>query len=192
MNPEIEEKKDLNWRNSAREWAKTIVIALLIALPIRFFIAEPFIVNGASMDPTFDSGNFLIIDRLSYRFQEPQRDDVIVFKYPFNQKVYYIKRIIGLPNETIKIQDGKITIVNEENKDGFVLDESFISESRISHDTSTTKLGPNEYFVMGDNRIQSSDSRTWGLLDQNLIVGRPILQLFPFSNISIWPGQINP
>jgi len=90
------EKRSGFW-NGVREWAKVIVIALLIALPIRFFIVEPFVVNGASMDPTFSSGQFLLVDRLTYRFEPPQRGDVIVFEYPNDPSVYYIKRIVGLP-----------------------------------------------------------------------------------------------
>lgn len=174
---------------SAREWVQVIVVALIVALPIRFFIAEPFIVNGASMDPTFSTGQFLIVDRVTYRFEEPNRGDVIVFEYPNNPSVYYIKRIIGLPGETISIKNGKVTIINNKKPEGFELTEPYIETSHISMDTSKETLGPTEYFVMGDNRAQSSDSRVWGPLKRELIVGRPIIRLLPPNAISVFPGQ---
>lgn len=175
------------WQN-VREWIQVIAIALLISLPIRFFIAEPFVVNGASMDPTFSTGQFLIVDRLSYRFEEPARDDVIVFRYPNNPAVYYIKRIIGLPGETVKIVNGEVTIVNAEHPDGFRISQPFVDEAHRSHETVSAVLSPGEYFVMGDNRAQSSDSRIWGALDRGFIVGRPIVRLFPLTALSIFPG----
>jgi signal peptidase I len=176
------------WRN-LREWVQVIVIALVVALPIRFFIAEPFIVNGASMDPTFSTGQFLIVDRVTYRFENPNRGDVIVFEYPNNPSTYYIKRIIGLPGETVSIKNGKVTITNTEHPAGFELTEPYIATSHISADTSKKVLSPTEYFVMGDNRAQSSDSRIWGPLEKHFIVGRPIVRLLPINNISILPGE---
>lgn len=184
----IRENKDTIW-SSIKEWIQVIIIALIIALPIRWYVAEPFIVNGASMDPTFATGQFLVVDRLSYRFESPHRGDVIVFEYPNDPSTYYIKRIIGLPNETVNIVDGTITIINKENPQGLVLDEPYLSPSHISHDNSSKTLGETEYFVMGDNRAQSSDSRFWGPLDKERIIGRPIVRLLPLTKISFWPGQ---
>ncbi len=181
---------------SVKEWIQVIVIALIISLPIRFFIAEPFIVNGASMDPTFSTGQFLIVDRLSYRLGSPQRGDVIVFEYPNNPSIYYIKRIIGLPGETITMKDGNITITKPSdatftaaNPDGLTLSEPYIEANHRSHDTLTTTLDASNYFVMGDNRLQSSDSRAWGDLSKDLIIGKPIIRLLPLPSISIWPGK---
>jgi len=176
------------WRN-VREWIQVIVIALIISLPIRFFIAEPFVVNGASMDPTFATGQFLIVDRLSYRINDPIRGDVTVFKYPNNPSVYYIKRIIGLPGETITIKDGKISIINTEHPEGFTLNESYIDSKHVSYESLITTLKPSQYFVMGDNRSESSDSRIWGPLEENLIIGRPIVRLFPITKVSFLPGE---
>ena len=188
MNPDMSEKKNSGWQ-TFREWLQTIIIALIIALPIRYFIAEPFIVSGASMDPTFASGQFLIVDRLSYRFEEPKRNDVIVFKYPNNPSVYYIKRIIGLPGDTVNVGDGIITITNQANPNSFVLDQSYLASNHLARDTFEVELKPSEYFVMGDNRNQSSDSRIWGALDRKLIVGRPVIRLLPVPVISLWPGE---
>jgi len=170
-----------------REWLQVIVIALVISLPIRFFIAEPFIVNGPSMDPTFSTGQFLIVDRLTYRFNEPQRGDVIIFRYPNNPKVYYIKRIIGLPGEKLTIENGKVNITSSGTST--ILKEPYIAESHLSKESETITLDEKQYFVMGDNRIQSSDSRLWGPLDKKLIIGRPIIRLFPLSSLSIFPGK---
>jgi signal peptidase I len=185
---EPQEEKKSPWR-SVREWVQVIIVALLISLPIRFFVAEPFIVNGASMDPTFSTGQFLIVDRLTYRFETPQRGDVIVFEYPNDPSVYYIKRIIGLPGETVDIKNGTVTIVNADHPTGLLLDEPYISAVHASHDTLHIVLGATEYFVMGDNRAQSSDSRVWGPLDSHFIVGRPIVRLLPLNTISVLPGQ---
>lgn len=182
--------KNALWK-SIREWVQIIVIALIISLPIRFFIAEPFVVNGASMDPTFSTGQFLIVDRLTYRFEQPSRGDVIVFEYPNDPSTYYIKRIIGLPGEEIKINDGKVTIINSANPKGFELTEPYIEPIHAAHDTYDVTLGPTEYFVMGDNRAQSSDSRVWGPLDKHFIVGRPVVRLLPVTQAAVLPGEYN-
>lgn len=172
-----------------KEWAKIIVIALLISMPIRFFIAEPFVVNGASMDPTFSTGQFLIVDRLTYKMSQPTRGDVIVFEYPNNPSVYYIKRIVGLPGETVRIKDGVVSIENKDFPKGFTLDEPYVERSHKSYENMITTLGDSEYFVMGDNRNQSSDSRAWGSLEYKFIVGKPLLRLLPVNSLSITPGQ---
>lgn len=184
MYPSGEQRASRFWK-SVRDWAKTIIIALIIALPIRYFIAEPFIVSGASMDPTFASGQFLIVDRLTYRFEPPKRGDIIIFEYPNNPEVYYIKRVIGLPGETLRLENG-IVLINEKP-----LDEKYIAPVHISMDTmAPITLGETEYFVMGDNRAQSSDSRFWGPLESKFIVGRPALRLLPLGKLSVFPGEV--
>lgn len=186
---EPREKKSGFWR-SLGEWIQVIVIALVIALPIRWLVAEPFIVNGASMDPTFSTGQFLIVDRLTYRFEQPQRGDVIVFEYPNDPSIYYIKRIVSLPGETFSITNGKITIVNSANPKGFILDDAYVAAGHASReDVATTTLDATHYFVMGDNRSQSSDSRVWGPLDKHFIIGRPIVRLLPITALSFLPGE---
>jgi signal peptidase I len=175
--------------HTIREWVQVIVIALIISLPVRFFIAEPFVVNGASMDPTFSTGQFLIVDRLTYRFEAPKRGDVVVFEYPNNPSVYYIKRIIGLPGESLSIKNGNVTITNKEHPQGLALNESYIESIHTSHDSLSVSLSPTEYFVMGDNRAQSSDSRVWGPLENHFIIGRPIVRLFPVNTIGVLPGE---
>lgn len=170
------------------EWIKVIVMALIISLPIRFFIAEPFIVKGASMDPTFATGQFLIVDRLTYRLEEPNRGDVVVFQYPNNPKTYYIKRIIGLPGEKLTFNNGIISI-KQSSTTSFTLNEPYIEKIHRSYENLEVSLGPTEYFVMGDNRAESSDSRSWGPLDRHFITGRPIIRLLPINKLSVLPGE---
>jgi signal peptidase I len=170
------------------ELIRFAIIVLIVAIGLRVFVAQPFIVSGASMIPTFTDRNYLIVDELTYRFKEPARGDVIVFHPPGQERgVYYIKRIIGLPKETIKISNGKVTIVNSEHPDGLTLNEPYLEN--LSYETTTDRtLGDNEYFVMGDNRPASSDSRSWGTLPKQNIVGRAFLRLMPLKNISVLPG----
>lgn len=174
------------------EWAFIIIIALVIAIPIRFFIAEPFVVDGSSMSPTFETGQFLIIDRLTFDFRKPKRDEVIVFKYPNNTKLYFIKRIIGLPGEKVSITDGHVEISATDNASSTkYLTENFIQADNKSHENTTLILSKDQYFVMGDNRKNSSDSRAWGPVNEKLIIGRPIVRLLPIHKISIIPGKYN-
>jgi signal peptidase I len=166
------------------------LIALLIVLPIRLFIAQPFIVSGASMETTFATGQYLIVDQLTYHFDEPQRGDVIVFRYPKDPSKFFIKRVIGIPGDTIHISGREVTLSNAEHPDGVLLDESYILDMKPSATLSET-LGENEYFVMGDNRDASSDSRAWGVLQRDKIVGRAFLRLFPLTEVGVFPGEHN-
>ena len=167
------------------ETGKLAVISLVIILPIRYYVIQPFFVLGASMEPNFENGDYLIIDEISYRFNQPQRGDVIVFKYPNNPKQYYIKRIIGLPGEIITISDEKIVIKNKANPDGFALEEDYLSGVETNGNISAT-LGFDEYYVLGDNRGASSDSRMWGALKEEFVVGRALLRAYPFDKAEIF------
>ncbi len=164
------------------------LIALLIVLPIRLFVAQPFIVSGASMETTFSTGQYLIVDQLTYHFEQPNRGDVIVFRYPKDPSKFFIKRIIGLPGDTIDISGRTVTIINAEHPEGVVLDESYVLDMKPSA-TITETLGAGEYFVMGDNRDASSDSRSWGVLQQDKIIGRAFLRLFPLPVVDVFPGK---
>lgn len=187
-----------------KETLYIIVVSLVIVLPIRTFIAQPYIVSGASMDNTFQSGNYLIINEITYRFSEPQRGEVIVFRtpakglevqrLPTTKKIFYIKRIIGLPGETVEINGDEVKIYNKEHPDGIVLNEPYAfvdktTPSQFSTMKVKTTLGDKEYFVMGDNRHNSSDSRLWGSVPKENIVGKTYIRLFPFNEISISPGE---
>jgi signal peptidase I len=164
------------------------LIAILIVIPVRMFIAQPFIVSGASMDETFHSGEYLIVDQLSYHFEKPKRGEVIIFKYPKDPSKFFIKRVIGVPGDVIDITGDVVTITNEEHPDGMILEEPYIKSMRSGASLSET-LGDREYFVMGDNRDQSSDSRTWGVLQESYVVGRAFLRLFPPGEVDYFPGS---
>lgn len=163
------------------------LIALIIVIPVRMFIAQPFIVSGASMENTFHTGEYLIVDQVSYRLHEPEPGDVIVFRYPRNPSTFFIKRIIGVPGDTISIDGNVVTITNEKHPNGYVLDESYVAEMAPNTFLSE-ELGEREYFVMGDNRDKSSDSRTWGILQRENIIGEAFLRLFPFNEAGVAPG----
>lgn len=169
------------------ELIRFVFIAVFIVLPIRMFIAQPFIVSGASMDPTFENGEYLIVDEISYAFEEPQRGDVIIFKYPLDPSKYFIKRIIALPGEHLSVTEDTITIRNDENPDGFTLDETYLSHKTFGN--VDVVLEEDEYFVMGDNRPASSDSRIWGPLKEEFIIGRALVRLLPVTRVNVFPGS---
>ena len=189
-----------------KETLYIVIVSLIIVLPIRTFVAQPYIVSGASMDNTLQNGNYLIVDEISYKFDEPKRGEVIVFKtppkglemqrLPITKTVYYIKRVIGLPGETVEINGDEVKIYNKENLDGEILNEPYVYinklvPSQFSDIKLKTTLKDGEYFVMGDNRHNSSDSRLWGVLPRENIVGKSYLRLFPFTEITISPGEYN-
>jgi signal peptidase I len=176
---------------------KTAAIVFVIAFLLRYFAVQPYIVDGESMMPTYQNREYLLAEKISYLIGEPKRGDVIVFNYPKNPRINYIKRIIGLPNETVKITDSVVTIVNDQNPNGFVLTEDYLPPDfkTLTSDTNGTfekKLGNDEYFVMGDNREHSSDSREWGVLPRNLIVGRSWVTLLPLDRTSVHKGITYP
>ena len=172
------------------------LIAFGIVLPFRLYIAEPYIVEGASMDPTFATGDYLIVDKLSYELGTPARNAVIVFHYPGDPSKNFIKRVIGLPGEKVTVKDNVTTITNAENPKGFAVDQSYVKNpctgamhSCINSYEKT--LAGDEYFVMGDNRAESFDSRSWGPLPKKYILGTPVLRLWPVSKVGIVPGSDN-
>jgi len=184
MQKEAPQKKD----NLVVEIIRFSIIALVVVLPIRLFIAQPFIVSGASMETTFSTGQYLIVDQVTYRLEEPERGDVIIFRYPKQPSKFFIKRIIGLPGDTIEINGHEVKITNADHPEGAFLNEDYILDLKPLGMLTET-LGENEYFVMGDNRDQSSDSRSWGVLHRDYIVGRAFLRLFPVSELGVLPGE---
>ncbi len=174
-------------KESFWELVRFAVIAMAIVIPIRMFIAQPFIVDGSSMFPTFENGQYLIVDEISYRLENPQRDDVIVFRYPNDPSKFFIKRIIGLPNETVDIKGNTVIVTNKNHPEGLILNQSFVEN--VSDNNTHFELKNDEYFVMGDNRSASSDSRYWGAVPKKLLIGKVFLRLFPINKIGILPGN---
>ncbi len=185
------------------EIIKVFVLALVIILPIRVFLFQPFFVQGASMEPNFEDSQYLIINELGYKqtavdisnfhlftvspFRELERQEVAVFRYPKNRSQFFIKRIIGLPGEKVQIKEGVVTIFNKENADGFLLDESAYLSSKVkTQGEMALALKDDEYFVMGDNRGASSDSRSWGPVKENNIIGKVLLRAWPLDQLSLY------
>lgn len=185
------------------EIVKMVFWVVVIIVPIRVFLIQPFFVQGASMEPNFEDKEYLIVNELGYKttnvgfgkgldfftmkpFKDFRRGDVVVFRYPKNPSIFYIKRIVGLPNEKIEISNGQVKIFNSENPDGFVLDESeYLSPSVTTSGKINVTLG-NEYFVMGDNREYSSDSRSWGPVPKSDVMGKVVLRAWPISKATIF------
>ncbi len=165
------------------ELAKMIGLAIITIVVIRYFLFKPFYVKGESMEPNFYDHEYLIIDELSYRLREPSRGDVIVFHYPNDPKEYYLKRIIALPGERVKVAGGKVTVYNDAHPEGVEIKEVYLPEQIETMGDQTSTLGNDEYFVMGDNRSNSFDSRRFGPIHKSLIVGRALFRGWPFDRI---------
>lgn len=173
-------------KDSVWELVRFILIAVAIVLPIRLLVAQPFIVSGSSMVPTFENNQYLIVDQISYRFHEPERGDVIVFRFPLDTSKFFIKRVIGLPNEKVVIESGKVAIFDADGNETD-LNEPYLNN--VSHDSMSVTLKADEYFVMGDNRNASSDSRSWGVLPRENIIGKALIRLLPVDTLELHPGQ---
>ncbi len=169
------------------EVVETVVIAVVAVFLVRMFVVQPFVVSGASMEPSFYNGNYLLIDELTYRFRNPERGEVIVFRYPGDEKSFYIKRIIALPGEEVLVSEGKVTVIAQDGEKT-VLDEPYLG-GRVTNGTFEYRLGDDEYFVMGDNRNFSFDSRSWDKsLKRQEIVGLVKLRLWPRVEVFAAPS----
>lgn len=165
---------------------ETIVVAAAIFVVVYLVLLQPHQVRGASMKPNFNDGEYILTDKISYRFNEPQRGDVIIFTSPTDPDVDFIKRIIGFPGEKVKISDGKVTVANTEIKTGFVLQEPYetlgpTAGGKEAPQNTEVTIGDNEYFVLGDNRLESFDSRSWGNLPKKNIIGKAWLRYWPLN-----------
>lgn len=185
------------------ELVKIVFWAFLIIAPVRIFLFQPFFVQGASMEPAFENNEYLIINELGYKktevgipgksffsvepFKKLERSDVVVFRYPKNRSQFFIKRIIGLPGEKIEVKNNRVIIYNSANPDGLALDEKkYLSESIRTSGDLVLKLSEGEYFVMGDNRLFSSDSRYWGPVGSSDIIGKVLLRAWPLNDLTVF------
>lgn len=194
-NKEEENKDDKSFSGGlfkfVLEVVKVVIISAAIVLPVRYFLIQPFFVSGASMQPQFYNGEYLIVDEITYRSSAPQRGDVIVFRYPNDPSQFYIKRVIGLPGETVEIKDGKVTIFNKGNPWGLILDEPYLKSGEVTMGDIYQKIDDNKYFVLGDNRQASSDSRVWGLVDKKYIIGKVWLRAWPPDKIKAFKDAVS-
>jgi signal peptidase I len=169
-------------RSALREVVETLLFTLLIYLLIRTFLFENYRVVGTSMDPTLADGEFLVVNKLGYRLHQPQRGDIIVFRDPYSPDRKLIKRVIGLPGESVEIRDGQVLINNQ------ILDEPYLDEVGNSA-RAAAAIAEDEYFVLGDNRNNSSDSRSWGTLPRAGIVGKAWLSYWPPTMWGLIPHE---
>lgn len=185
------------------EMVKVFLLAVVIIIPVRVFLFQPFFVQGSSMEPNFEDGQYLVISEFGYKqttvdaieklgftvrpFKEIARQDVAVFRYPKHPEQYFIKRVIGLPGEAVEIKKGKVIIYNGTHPEGFTLDESaYLSPAVVTQDMSRVSVGENEYFMMGDNRTQSYDSRSIGPVNKDKIIGRVLMRAWPLGYFSVY------
>ncbi|MDR3583077.1 MAG: signal peptidase I [Candidatus Pacebacteria bacterium] len=185
------------------EIIKIIALAFIIIVPIRVFLFQPFFVQGSSMEPNFEDGQYLIVNEFGYKetdlsisstnlfnvkpFKVAARQSVVVFRYPLDPSKFFIKRVIGLPGETVQVKDDQVTVFNKTHPDGFVLNEStYLSSSVMTSGDDKITLGPDQYFVMGDNREFSSDSRAWGPVPVSDLIGEVELRAWPLNKISVY------
>lgn len=165
------------------EVIKIVILAAITILFVRHFLFKPFYVHGQSMESTFFQHEYLIIDELSYRFVDPKRGDIVVFESPTEPGEFYIKRVIGLPGERIKIEDNKVIIYNEAHPQGIVLDEPYLDADIETDGSRNVTIGENHYYVLGDNREASFDSRRFGQIEREAIVGRTWFRGYPLTRI---------
>ena len=173
-----------------REIVEIVLIAVLVVFGVRTFLVQPFLVSGASMEPNFHGGDYILINELSYRFTEPQRGEVVVFRYPGDERTFFIKRIIGLPGERVVITDGKLIIYNNAHKTGMTVNESYLPKNLRTVGEKDMTLGPDEFFVMGDNRDASFDSRQWGPVKRSEVVGSVWVRLWPLNKVMAFEKPI--
>ncbi len=174
------------------EMVQVLAVSLAIIIPVRWFLIQPFYVQGASMEPNFFDHEYLIINELAYRVGDPARGDVVVFHYPNDPKQFFIKRVVGLPGETIEIANGHIKIYNDAHPNGVTLDETAYLDQDFTAASQTVTLKPDQFFLLGDNRSSSLDSRFFGPVSRAAIVGRVWVRGYPVDRWKSFETQTYP
>lgn len=164
---------------------ESIVVALAIFVVIYLFLYQPHQVKGASMEPNFHDGEYILTNKYEYRFSEPKRGDVVVFRSPQNPEVDFIKRIIGLPGDRVKLLDNHYYINDVLLDESYIAPELFTYHGNYLKDGQEITVPPNSYFVSGDNRPRSSDSREWGPISKQAIIGKSQLRYWPPDRFGI-------
>lgn len=172
---------DKRYALAFKELLESVIIAIILALIIRTFLFQFFWIPSHSMEPTLLINDRIIVTRFSYWFNEPQRGDVVVFKYPLDPKKDYVKRLIGLPGEKIQIINSKLYI------NDILVEESYLPEGLKFGDFGPIQVPEGNYFMMGDNRNNSSDSRVWGFVEEDLLIGKAQFIYWPLGRM----GRVN-
>ena len=180
-------KKSMKVLKEIFGWILYILTVILVTYLIVTYVGQRTKVSGPSMEATLHDGDNLIVDKISYRFREPERFDIIVFPYQYAEDTFYIKRIIGMPGDTVQIKDGYVYI-NDELLEEDIYGKEVIDDTKRGIAEEPVVLGEDEYFVMGDNRNHSSDSRdpSVGVLDRSQLVGRAWLRVYPFESFEVF------
>lgn len=198
-----QEQEHENMKDFIVEVIKMFFLALVIIVPVRMFLFQPFIVRGESMEPNFSDHQYLVVNEFGYKktpvhvlgkdlvtvqpHKEFKRFDIAVFRSPHDEKQFYIKRVIGLPGESVLIDNGEVRILNEEHPEGYVLDESgYLPEGRKTNGSVKVDLKDDEYYVLGDNRPASSDSRVFGPLHKSAVIGKVMLRAWPLDKVDLY------
>ncbi|KJR99615.1 MAG: signal peptidase I [Peptococcaceae bacterium BRH_c4a] len=173
---EVKERRE---KSVLREILESIIIAVVLALLIRTYILQPFFIPTGSMEPNLMVQDHIIVNKVNYRFWEPQRGDIVVFRYPVDPKRDFVKRLIGKPGERVEIRNSQLYI------DGSIVNENYLPEGLRFHDFGPVKVPENSYLMLGDNRNNSDDSRVWGTLPKDLIIGKAVLIYWPLDRVQI-------
>lgn len=166
-------------KSSLLELIESVAVAILLAVVIRLFILAPFYIPSGSMEPTLRIGDRIIVSKISYLFKEPQRGDVVVFRYPLDPSRDFVKRLVGLPGETVSLRNGRLYI------NGQLVPEDYLPRDMKFADFGPVRVPTGYYFVLGDNRNNSDDSRVWGPLPRQNIIGKAVLVYWPPQRVRI-------
>lgn len=169
------------------DFLETIVVSLAIFAVVYIFLFQPHQVDGQSMVPNFQNGEYILTDKISYRIHAPNRGDVVVFHSPQDEKVDFIKRIIGIPGDIIQVKGGYAYLNGVKLEETYINNPGEVTPGKYSTENLVIDVPPGQYFVMGDNRLHSSDSREWGLVTSNEIVGRAFFRYWPIPVAGLIP-----
>ena len=169
--------------NFILDFLETIVVALSIFVVVYLFLVKPHEVKGSSMEPNFQNNDYILTDKISYKINEPSRGDVVIFKSPKNPEVDYIKRVIGLPGERVKVQNGSVFINDKKLEEPYLKDRTLLFPGSYLQEGVEITVPVNEYFVFGDNRPHSSDSREFGPIPISSIIGKALIRYWPLTKL---------
>lgn len=177
------EQEKRGFKNLAFDILQTLVLALAIFMIVYLFLFQPHQVKGESMFPTLENSEYLLTEKISYRFGQPERGDIIVFESPPNPSEDFIKRIVALPGEEVKISQGHVVVNGKPLEENYLPENTYTSEGTFNR----VSLGDDEYFVLGDNRNNSSDSRRWGPVKRKAVVGKSWIIYWPLNKFASTP-----
>ena len=173
-------------RYFVKEWVEPVIIAVILALIIRAFIVQAFKIPTGSMRPTLMEGDRILVNKFIYKFKEPKRGDIIVFRSPEDKKKDFIKRLVALPGETLEISNGMILIDNKAvDKDSVMRERYYYNRGDFGVEGQTMEVPLDAYYVLGDNSISSRDSRYWGFLPKKYLIGKAFLLYWPPTRIRL-------